>query len=256
MPNQAFTWDAQLYQSSHNYVYEYGKDVINLLDPKPGESILDVGCGTGQLTAEITKKGAHIIGIDASESMIAEAKRNYSELDFRIEDARSFDLGMQFDGVFSNAALHWIRPPEAVVERITHALKPGGRMAVEFGGKGNIQQAHTALEHAINELGKQDAIGRQDKYFPSIGEYAPFLERHNLEVRQAFLFDRLTPLEGGEDGLRNWYKQFTADLLQPLTNDEKERVFQATETVLRSSLYINNQWHMDYRRIRVLAVKQ
>lgn len=253
-PNQ-YQWDADLYQSSHNFVYEYGKDVITLLDPNPNECILDIGCGTGQLTAAISESGAKVTGIDASEPMIAEAKRNYPAIDFRIADARSFDLGMQFDAIFSNAAFHWIQPPEDVVKRISNALKPGGRMAVEFGGKYNIHQAHTALENAINDLGKPDVRGRQDKYFPSIGEYTPLLEAYGLEVRKAFLFDRLTPLEGGENGLRNWFKQFTDDLLKPLREDEKERVFQSAETVLRPKLYQNNQWHMDYRRIRILAVK-
>lgn len=254
-PNQ-YQWDANLYQSSHNFVYEYGKDVITLLDPKPNECILDIGCGTGQLTAEISKFGAQVTGIDASESMIAEAKKNYPAIDFRIADARTFNLGIQFDAVFSNAAFHWIKPPEDVVKCISAALKLGGRMAVEFGGKYNIHQAHTALENAINELDKPNVRGRQDKYFPSIGEYTPLLEANGLEVRKAFLFDRLTPLEGGEGGLRNWYKQFTDDLLKPLSEVEKEQVLHTAETVLRPVLYQNNQWHMDYRRIRILAVKE
>lgn len=250
-----YAWDANLYQQSHNFVYEFGRDVINLLNPQPNETILDIGCGTGQLTAEIAKSGASVIGIDASEAMIGEAKKNFPELDFRIADARSFDLGMQFDAIFSNAVFHWIKPPEDVVRCISKTLKPRGRMAVEFGGKYNIHKAHTALEDAINALDKPNVVDRQDKFFPSIGEYAPLLEKHNLEVRQAWLFDRFTPLEGGEHGLRNWFNQFTADLLQPLTDTEKETVLQNVETELKPILYQNNQWHMDYRRIRILAVK-
>ncbi len=250
-----YSWNTNLYQTSHNFVYEYGKDVIQLLNPHQGETILDLGCGTGQLTNKIAQSGAHVVGIDASENMIAEAKQNYPALDFRANDARSFDLGIPFDAVFSNAVLHWIRPPEAVVERIANALKPGGRMAVEFGGKYNINTAHTALENAINLMNKPGLTARQNKFFPSIGEYTPLLEQHGLEVRQAFLFDRPTPLEGGENGLRNWFEQFTDDLLQNLTADEKEHVLREAETELRPLLYKDNQWFMDYRRIRILAVK-
>lgn len=103
----AQSWNAALYQSKHSFVWERGRDLVTLLDPKPGERILDVGCGTGQLTAEIARAGAEVTGIDSSPAMIEEARRNFSEIRFAVHDVCTLPFDGVFDGVFSNAALHW-----------------------------------------------------------------------------------------------------------------------------------------------------
>ena len=176
-------WNAAHYETRHHYVTDYGSSVVKLLDPKPGERVLDLGCGTGRLTREIADSGAEVAGIDSSPDMIARARKNYPELRFELADALTFQPEEPFDAVFSNAVLHWVKPPEGAVKTIARALKPGGRMVVEFGGKGNTQSI-------------VEAIGSHPWYYPSIGEYASLLEANGLQVVSAVLFPRPTRVDG------------------------------------------------------------
>src|SRR5579872_536148 len=146
-------WDAKLYNDKHSFVWEKAKGVMELLAAKPGERILDIGCGTGHLTAEITSKGALVTGVDQSPAMIAEAKEKYPEIEFAVMDASAMTFQSEFDAVFSNAALHWIPDSEGVVRSVSRALKPGGRFVAEFGGKGNIRTVMRAIENNIEKYG-------------------------------------------------------------------------------------------------------
>lgn len=99
-------WNANLYDAKHDFVWKYGSDVISLLDPQAGERILDLGCGTGHLTAQIAESGARVIGADHSAEMVAAARSAYPKLKFEITDARNLAYRNEFDAVFSNATLH------------------------------------------------------------------------------------------------------------------------------------------------------
>ncbi|MBS1841804.1 MAG: class I SAM-dependent methyltransferase, partial [Acidobacteria bacterium] len=170
--------------------------------------ILDLGCGTGVLTAEIASRGAEIFGIDRSTEMIQQAKSKFPALRFEVADATELKFNSEFDAVFSNAVLHWIPEPEKVAAGIARALKPGGRFVAEFGGKGNIQTLVKAFHEAFASLGIQEPQGVSPWFYPSIGEYSSLLEKHGLEVQQASLFERPTVLEDGTQGLENWIRQF------------------------------------------------
>jgi trans-aconitate 2-methyltransferase len=127
-------WKSALYESKHSFVWQYGADCLELLSPQMGERILDLGCGTGQLTQEIAKRGAIAIGIDKAPTMISQAQKNYPNLQFEVADATNFHVEEPFDAVFSNATLHWIKEPERAIACIWQALKAGGRFVAEFGG--------------------------------------------------------------------------------------------------------------------------
>lgn len=233
-------WDAANYEGRHAFVYKYGADLLPLLDAQPGERILDIGCGTGQLTAKIAETGAAVTGLDSSPQMIAQARSNFPKIEFLQADAASFSLEQPVDAVFSNAALHWIRNAEGVVSAISRALKTGGRFVAEFGGKGNIKAILAAA---------QRVLGRDINpwYFPSVGEYSTLLERHRFEVRYASLFDRPTELEDPKSGLRDWLAMFGGPEFTAIAQD--------LETALRPELYRNGHWYADYRRLRILAVR-
>lgn len=228
------TWEPGLYDAVHSYVSDYGKALLDLLAPKPGQRILDLGCGTGTLTHEISSSGARVVGVDSSTEMIGQARQNYPKLEFRLGDVLTFRDPEPFDAVFSNAVLHWVRTPVDAVVTVGAALRPGGRFIAELGGKGNISAV-------------TGAAGLNPWYFPSIGEYATLLEENGFAVSSALLFDRPTRLEG-EQGLREWVEMFYKPKL-PV--DVVERM----EIKLRPTLFRNGSWWIDYKRLRIAATR-
>jgi len=251
--SSAKRWDPALYDSKHSFVWKYGLELIELLAPQRGERILDLGCGTGHLTNQIALPGAAVTGLDISQAMIEQARQNYPDLEFVPGDAAAFAFQQPFDAVFSNAALHWVKRPEAVVECVAHALHPGGRFVAEFGGKGNIAAIHAALRTALQALAPPRSEEWNPWYYPSVGEYATLLERHGLAVRYATLFDRPTPLEEGERGLRLWLEMFAGELPATLSPSQREDVIRSVEERLRPAQFRDGTWYADYARIRVMA---
>jgi trans-aconitate 2-methyltransferase len=243
------SWDAGLYEGEHSFIWKYGAALLPLLDPKPGEQILDLGCGTGQLTSEIASVGAGTLGIDSSPEMIGQARQNYPRLKFQLADARTFVSPESFDGVFSNAALHWIPDARAVVRTVFQALKPGGRFVAEFGGKGNTGQVMAALE----EAGAADPLATF--YYPGIGEYTALLEGEGFEVRFATLFDRPTELDDPVRGLEQWLRMFLQKALDSIPGGRINETISAIEARLHPTLFYDGKWHIDYRRLRIIAVR-
>jgi trans-aconitate methyltransferase len=247
------SWDTELYEAQHGFVWKYGEDLIQLLDPKPGERILDLGCGTGQLTQKIAEHGADVVGLDASPEMIGQARQNFPSLRFLLQDAANMNFREEFDAIFSNAALHWMLDAPSVAKGMFRALRKGGRMVAELGGKGNIRQIEAATEAVLlRYLG--DGLPPRRTFFPSIGEYAGLLESCGLEVRSAVLFDRLTPLEG-DDGMEQWLRQFASPDFETLPREQGSQAIRDVVEELRPSLFKEGRWHADYRRLRMSAVK-
>ena len=247
-------WNSSLYDQKHTFVFEYGKSLLSLLDPQPGESILDLGCGTGHLTKAIAESGAHVVGLDSSPSMIEVARAAYPELEFILADATNFSLSATFDAVFSNATLHWVIEAEKAIRCIATSLKTGGRLVAEFGGKGNVATIITAIQQSIWELVHIEV--NPGWFYPSIGEYTPMLEKHGLAVQSAILFDRPTKLEDGENGLRNWIHMFCVSMFRDVPDAMKEQVLHSTEEKVRDRLFMVDHWIADYRRLRIMAVKE
>ncbi len=246
-------WDAALYDSRHSFVWERGMDALELLAAQQGERILDLGCGTGHLTSRIAASGANAVGLDHSAEMIAEARRSFPDLEFVVGDARDFHFEQPFDAVFSNAALHWIGDQESVAHCLEEALVPGGRFVAELGAEGNVERLIEGLRRGREAIGFPVEAGFNPWYFPTIGEYASLLETQGFEVNFALLFDRPTPLDEGEAGLRNWIRMFGSNFCADLTEKKQEELFFVVEQQLRKELFREGKWHLDYRRLRIRA---
>ena len=247
-------WNAELYDAKHAFVWEKARGLLDWLAPHSAERILDVGCGTGQLSAEIAASGAQVVAVDRSPDMVAEARKKFPELRFEVCDARALPFAQEFDAVFSNAALHWIPEAERVVEGISQALRPRGRFVAEFGGRGNVQNVVAALRQGLIAL-HVSPEGANPWYNPSVAEYSSLLEQHGLEVRQAILFDRPTKLEDGEDGLVNWVTMFCESFLRQVPESRRHDYLRAVEALARTNLWKSDHWELDYRRLRLAAWK-
>ncbi len=247
-------WDPTFYEMKHAVVFEAAADLVDLLAPVADERILDLGCGTGQLTSEIARRGARVIGIDQSQDMIDQAQKNFPDIWFELGDATQFKTTQPFDAVFSNAVLHWIKRPADAIARVWDALRPGGRFVAEFGGKGNIAKIVKGAQDALTAQGRLALPDDTPWYFPGIGEYASLLEEQGFDVTFAHLFDRPTKLEG-DVGMRNWITQFGSHFIDALDDAERDDFFDRLEQRLRPNLFRDGAWTADYRRLRFVAIK-
>jgi trans-aconitate methyltransferase len=243
-------WDTSLYDDKHSFVTMYGEAMLSLLEPQTGQRILDVGCGTGHLTAQIAASGAEVAGLDSSAAMLAQARAAYPHITFLEADAASFAVDQPFDAVFSNAALHWVRDAAGAVRSIRSALKPDGRFVAEFGGHGNIPRIAQAVRESIAELHGRDVP--HVWYFPSIAEYGTLLESHGLLLEAAWLFDRVTPLDG-DNGMADWIRMFGGGTMPGFTEADREPIIARAVAKLEPQLRINGRWYADYKRLRVVA---
>lgn len=250
----AYQWNANLYQQKHAFVFHQGSGLIDWLNPQLGEKILDLGCGTGELTAELSQSGAEITGIDRSEEMIQRARQQYPQLSFYVEDATQLNGLPQFDAVFSNAALHWMLDAQQVIQQVYQHLQPRGRFVAELGGKNNIAQIVAALNEQRVRRGYSAIETTEQWFFPSLGEYSCLLENTDFEVRISQYFHRNTALDG-KDGVVNWMRMFANKWLADLSKEEQDTVLSDAQDMLYPSLFREGTWYADYKRLRILAVK-
>jgi trans-aconitate methyltransferase len=250
------TWDAKLYDDKHSFVFKYGEDLVNLLSPQPGERILDLGCGTGYLTSLIAAAGAETIGIDNSAEMIAKARNEYPAIKFQESSATDFHFADSFDAIFSNAVLHWVLEKQKVIDCIYENLKPGGRMVIEMGGKDNIKSISHATKKILSNYfpEKESAFGIW--YFPSLSEYTGLLEANGFRVTYAAHYDRETELADSASGIKDWIKMFGSSFISGIGETLADKILSEIQEYLRPTNFRNGKWFADYKRLRVVAIKQ
>jgi trans-aconitate methyltransferase len=245
------TWDPQRYARDAGFVAELGKPVVDLLAPQPGERVLDLGCGEGALTAHLVSLGCQVVGVDASPEQVEAARRQ--GLDARVADGQALDVGAEFDAVFSNAALHWMkRDPDAVIAGVWRALRPGGRFVGELGGHGCVARVQAALLAGLERRGI-DGRAHHPWYFPTDDEYRQRLESGGFRVREIRLFPRPTPLPGD---IVAWLEVFAGSFLAPLPEAERPGFLAEVRAELAPALRgPDGVWTVDYVRLRFSAVK-
>ncbi len=241
-------WDAASYADNAAFVPAFGAGVLDLLAPQPGERILDLGCGDGALTARIVAAGARVVAVDAAPDFVAATRAR--GIDARLVDGCALPFQNEFDAVFSNAAIHWMREPENVARGVSRALVPGGRFVGEMGGKGNVASIVAEISNALAARGI-DASPRNPWYFPTAAEYAALLESTGFEVDEIELFDRPTPLP---TGMRKWLEIFANPFFGGIDAEERaaltDEIAERLAPMLRSA---EGNWVADYVRLRFVA---
>ena len=245
-------WDADRYQRQFGYVSAMAGDLVELLDPRPGETVLDLGCGTGELAAQIQARGARVLALDSDPAMVAAARRRLGTDRVLLADGHAFTLAEPVDAVFSNAALHWMPRPAEVIARVGAALSPGGRFVAELGGAGNIEVILDALGTAMAEAGLPEPVCPW--YFPTLGQYASLLEAGGFQVASMEHFPRPTPLAGGDDGLADWLAMFGGALTATVPPDLLAEVVDRLGELAAPRLRRPEGWVADYWRLRFVAV--
>lgn len=243
-------WNPDQYATNARYVAELGSPVLDLLAAQPGEKILDLGCGDGVLTAEMKELGSDVVGIDASAAMVEATQKLGITAQVMSGESLAFKPD-SFDAVFTNAALHWMKRAEAVVEGVYGILKPGGRFVGEFGGYGNVATIETAIAAA---LATRHIHVESPWFFPRPDEYRQMLEVNGFTVTSMALIPRPTPLPGDVGG---WLETFAQPYTAPLPPSERSNFIASVVESLRPSLCdTHGNWTADYVRLRFSATKQ
>src|SRR5713226_38811 len=213
--NPGQEWNAAQYAQNAHFVPALGQPVLDLLKPIAGERILDLGCGDGVLTEKLIAAGAIVVGVDASADMIAAARRR--GIDARVMDGTGLSFDREFDAVFSNAAMHWMKSdPDAVIAGVKRALKPGGRFVAEMGGHGCVAAITVAMLAVLQRRGI-DTRAVIPWYFPTVDDYRGRLERGGLAVDYIELIPRPTPLP---TAMKGWLATFGEPLLKLVPADD------------------------------------
>ena len=243
-------WDPVRYARNARFVADLGLPVVDLLAPRPGERILDIGCGDGPLSQKIAALGVTVLGVDASAEQIAAARAR--GLDARVVDGQALEFDTEFDAVFSNAALHWMRDPDAVIDGAWRALKPGGRFVGEMGGAGNVAKIMAALIAGLDRRGV-DGRAAVPWYFPSPRAYGKKLTRRGFRVASIELIPRLTPLPGEMSG---WLETFAENFINRIAQAERPAyIAEVTAALADDHRDADGTWTADYVRLRFAADK-
>ena len=245
------TWDPERYARNARFVADLGAPVVELLAPRAGERILDLGCGDGVLTAKLAAMGCAVIGVDASVPQIEAALR--LGVDARVMDGEHLTFDSEFDAVFSNAALHWMRNPDQVIAGVRRALRPQGRFVAELGGHGCVARIKKALVDALHRRGINGEAAIP-WFFPTVEDYSPRLTTAGFTVNYIALIPRPTPLPGD---VTSWLETFAESFTAPLPPADRPAYLAEVQEDLRPQLCdAQGKWIADYVRLRFSARKQ
>lgn len=244
------SWDPEQYGRDARFVSDLGAPVVELLAPQAGERILDLGCGDGALTEKLVAAGCAVVGVDGSAAQVEAARAR--GLDARVMDGERLAFDGEFDAVFSNAAMHWMKRPDAVIAGVRRALKPRGRFVAEMGGHGCVAAIRLALHEALRRRGVEP-MSVDPWYFPTVDEYRARLEAAGFEARWIALIPRPTPLPGD---VTAWLEVFAKPFLAPVAEADRAAAVAEIRDALRPMLCDEaGKWTADYVRLRFAAAK-
>jgi SAM-dependent methyltransferase len=237
-------WTASEYATHARFVGDLAEEPLAaLLAIRPGERLLDLGCGDGALSERWAQRGAVVVGIHESEDMVQAAQRR--GLDARRLDARHLPFVAEFDAVVSNAVLHWIPDLAPVLAGVRRALRPGGRFVGECGGHGCVAAVCTALRAVIARRGLDVSLPWVFRTAEDVDEQ---LRAAGFEPTGTWLVPRPTPLP---TGMEPWLRTFGEWAWAALPPGEASAAIAEVVDLLRPALCDSRgRWTADYVRVR------
>jgi SAM-dependent methyltransferase len=244
-------WDASLYNAKHDFVWKCGCDVVFLLNPRSGERILDLGCGTGDLSAQIAESGAQVTGVNRSAEMVGAARLAYPNLKFQMPESFRFVKCLKRSSQ--------MRRCSGSMNQNLPSMAYGGRFAQEEDLSRSLAETETFARCRMRLTGRWRNLARRSPEKCGRGVTRALASirwsRNGLEVRFITLFDRPTGLANGAAGMRNWIMMFAGEYLAKAGDDRREKFLLRVEELLRPNLIRDGPWWADYRRLRLVAYK-
>ena len=242
------SWSANLYARHASFVPDQGAAWVASLGSLDGLDVLDLGCGDGVLTKHLLARGARVVGVDASDNLVAAARS--AGIDAHVVDGRELTFDGEFDLVFSHAALHWMKPPEPVLRGVRKSLRPGGRFVADMGGSGNVAHEAAALEAALDRRGYRGSDANP-WFFPEPDEYRRLLQEAGFSVDGMSIFERPTPISSDIEG---WLATFAESFLSRVDPSERPQIVAEVADALRPHLSDSKgNWTLDYVLLRFAA---
>jgi trans-aconitate methyltransferase len=258
-----YEFDAKKYEQASAHQRSWGERLISELHLAGNEHILDLGCGDGRLTAalaELVPQG-HVLGIDASQNMIDLARRSHGtdNLEFAVKDISTMDFRDEFDLVFSNATLHWIKDHGRLLDRIHEALRPGGMARLSFAGQGNCAGFLEVVRQAMGEEPfAASFLGSEWPWFmPGAGEYEDLLTASRFAEAEVWEESADTIFPTAE-ALIGWIDQPSlVPFLAHLSGDQRQRFRDiVVHRMLERTRQADGTFLEAFRRIHVRAINR
>ena len=245
-------WNVERYTKTCGNVTERGIALVDFVRKNECKRVLDLGCGTGVLTNELSKCTDEVIGIDSSQAMIKKAQTSYPDLKFYLMDACSLEWENYFDTVFSNAVFHFITSQDILLKSIHKSLQLNGMLIAEFGAFCNIIDLLHAVAQVCEKSGKEYKLRF---YYPKMEEYEQLLKKYGFTIETINTQKLDTALPDGEIGLKNWINQVFQVEMDWFSSSEREEVLMEIENILRTNYWDGINWHVTNYRLFVMARK-
>jgi trans-aconitate 2-methyltransferase len=249
-------WNAAVYDVISDPMFTWGMALLSTIELRGHERVMDAGCGSGRLTEELARRlpSGRVIALDSSAQMLQQTRQRLGDrVDYVQASLENFQLSAPVDGIFSNAVLHWVPDHAAMFRTLHRALRAGGWLIAQFGGKGNLAHTYERMEQAAREERFRGYIGQFEAgpHFEGVESTRARMEAAGFRVNEAKMHTEAPRFDD-----RERFRSFigTVILRQPLARLPEPLRAEYLEAVLRRTFDEQGSYALDYVRLTVRAI--